>query len=112
MPHQPDAAALEAAETRPRRHLAAVPVPVEADGSSASREAVRAQHPAGRLARRPHLRIVRDLADESGSLVAEYGLLMVLGATITMLATKWATGGAIWSLFGAVLSRARALVGA
>lgn len=49
--------------------------------------------------------------DEDGSLVAEYGLLVVLGATITMLATKWASGGAIWSLFGSVLSKAKGLVG-
>lgn len=49
---------------------------------------------------------------EDGSLVTEYGLLAVLGATITGLAIKWASGGAIWELFGAVLSRAKAIVGA
>lgn len=50
--------------------------------------------------------------DEDGSLVTEYGLLAVLGATITGLAIKWASGGAIWSLFGAVLTKAKAIVGA
>lgn len=49
-------------------------------------------------------------AEETGSLVAEYGLLVVLGATITMLAAKWASGGAIWELFGAVIDKAKALV--
>lgn len=66
-----------------------------------------AAHPAGKA----RLRVVPDLADEAGSLVAEYGLLVVLGATITMLATKWAAGGAIWNLFGSVLDRAKVLVG-
>lgn len=51
-------------------------------------------------------------SDEDGSLVTEYGLLAVLGATITGLAIKWASGGAIWSLFGAVLTKAKAIVGA
>lgn len=49
---------------------------------------------------------------EDGSLVAEYGLLAILGATITGLAIKWASGGAIFSLFGAVFDKVRALVGA
>ncbi len=49
---------------------------------------------------------------EEGSLVTEYGLLAVLGATITGLAIKWASGGAIWELFSAVLSRAKSIVGA
>lgn len=49
---------------------------------------------------------------EDGSLVTEYGLLAVLGATITGLAIKWAAGGAIWELFAAVLDRAKAIVGA
>lgn len=61
----------------------------------------------------PHLSPGRRRAsDEDGSLVTEYGLLAVLGATITGLAIKWASGGAIWSLFGAVLTKAKAIVGA
>lgn len=51
-------------------------------------------------------------SSEDGSLVAEYGLLAILGATITGLAIKWASGGAIFSLFGAVFDKVRALVGA
>lgn len=50
--------------------------------------------------------------DEDGSLVSEYGLLAILGATITGLAIKWASGGAIFSLFGAVYDKVQALVGA
>lgn len=49
---------------------------------------------------------------EDGSLITEYGLLAVLGATIVGLAIKWAAGGAIWELLDAVLSKAKALVGA
>ncbi len=49
--------------------------------------------------------------DEEGSLVAEYGLLAVLAATIAGLAIKWASGGAIFGLLDAVLTRARVLVG-
>lgn len=52
------------------------------------------------------------LADEDGSLVTEYGLLAILGATITGLAIKWAANGAIWGLFGAVFEKVRVLVGA
>ncbi|MBW3657418.1 MAG: hypothetical protein KY457_02195 [Actinobacteria bacterium] len=51
-------------------------------------------------------------ADDDGSLVTEYGLLAVLGATVTGLAIKWASGGAIWELFGSVLTKAKAIVGA
>ncbi|MDX1658271.1 MAG: hypothetical protein R3343_05580 [Nitriliruptorales bacterium] len=52
------------------------------------------------------------LEDEDGSLVSEYGLLAILGATIVGLAIKWASGGAIFSLFGAVFDKVRVLVGA
>ena len=49
--------------------------------------------------------------DEDGSLVSEYGLLAILGATIAGLAIKWASGGAIFALFGAVFDKVQALVG-
>lgn len=52
------------------------------------------------------------LADEDGSLVTEYGLIAVLGATITGLAIKWASGGAIFSLLGSLLEKVKVLVGA
>lgn len=48
---------------------------------------------------------------EEGSLVAEYGLIAVVGATIAGLAMKWASGGAIWELFGAILDRVRVVIG-
>lgn len=48
---------------------------------------------------------------EDGSLVAEYGLLTIVGATIAGLALKWAAGGAIFDLFSAILVKARSLVG-
>ena len=50
--------------------------------------------------------------DEDGSLVTEYGLVAVLGATIVGLAVRWASGGAITELLGALLARVRELVGA
>jgi hypothetical protein len=54
----------------------------------------------------------RRARSEEGSLVTEYGLLAVVGATIAGLAIRWASGGAIFELLGAVLRRARVLVGA
>lgn len=50
--------------------------------------------------------------DEDGSVVAEYGLIAIVGATIASLAVKWATGGAIWQLFDAVMAKVRVLLGA
>lgn len=52
-----------------------------------------------------------DRTTEDGSLVAEYGLLAVLGATITGVAISWARGGAIAALLDLVLQQVRALVG-
>ncbi|MFN2556205.1 MAG: hypothetical protein ABR592_04925 [Nitriliruptorales bacterium] len=51
-------------------------------------------------------------AGESGSLVTEYGLIAIVGATVASLVVKWATGGAIWQLFDAVTQRVRVLLGA
>ncbi len=52
------------------------------------------------------------LTEEDGSLVTEYGLIAIVGATIASLVVKWATGGAIWSLFDAVTTKVRVLLGA
>ena len=49
---------------------------------------------------------------EDGSLVSEYGLIAVLGATITGVAISWAKGGAIATLLNVILRQVRALVGA
>ncbi|MEX0868258.1 MAG: hypothetical protein WD011_01165 [Nitriliruptoraceae bacterium] len=49
---------------------------------------------------------------QDGSLVTEYGLLAVVAATIAGAVMQWATGGALMSLFNALLSQARSLVGA
>lgn len=49
---------------------------------------------------------------EDGSLVTEYGLLAVVAATIASVIIKWASGGALVSLFNALLRTARGLVGA
>ena len=52
------------------------------------------------------------VVEEDGSLVTEYGLVAILGATICGLAIKWATGGAIFQLLSALLKKVRVLVGA
>jgi hypothetical protein len=49
---------------------------------------------------------------EEGSLVTEYGLIAIVGATIASLVLKWASGGAIWSLFDAVTDKVRVILGA
>ena len=50
--------------------------------------------------------------DEQGSLVTEYGLLAVVAATLAGVVIQWASGGALVTLFNALLRQARALVGA
>lgn len=50
--------------------------------------------------------------DEDGSLVTEYGLLAVVAATVAGVIIQWASGGALVTLFNALLRQARALVGA
>lgn len=50
--------------------------------------------------------------DEEGSLVTEYGLLAVVAATVAGVIIQWASGGALVTLFNALLRQARALVGA
>lgn len=47
---------------------------------------------------------------EDGSMVSEYGLVAVLGATIAGLAISWAKGGAVASLLAAVLAQLRTVV--
>jgi Flp pilus assembly pilin Flp len=82
----------------------------------------RASHPAG-TARTAALAEVTDLPpvitdgtarlqEEEGSLVTEYGLLAVVAATIAGVVMTWASGGALVTLFNALLRQARSLVGA
>ncbi len=52
------------------------------------------------------------LAEEEGSLVTEYGLLAVVAATVAGVVIQWASGGALVTLFNALLRHARSLVGA
>jgi Flp pilus assembly pilin Flp len=54
----------------------------------------------------------RPRTDEEGSLVTEYGLLAVVAATIAGVVMTWASGGALVTLFNALLRQARSLVGA
>lgn len=48
--------------------------------------------------------------DEDGSLVAEYGLLAVVAATMTGVLIMWARGDALSSFFTQLLDHARSLV--
>ncbi len=52
------------------------------------------------------------LQEEDGSLVTEYGLLAVVAATVAGVVIQWASGGALVTLFNALLRHARSLVGA
>lgn len=49
--------------------------------------------------------------DEDGSMTTEYGLIVVVGATICSLVIKWASGGAVFEMLGGVLDAAKGLVG-
>lgn len=84
----------------PTPTLPPAPAPVSAPAS--------APEPARGQPSREHV----DVASEAGSLVTEYGLLAVLGATIVGVAIKWASGGAIFELLGALMRKVRILVGA
>ncbi len=49
--------------------------------------------------------------DQAGSMTTEYGLIVVVGATICSLVIKWASGGAVFELLNGVLNAAKGLVG-
>lgn len=51
------------------------------------------------------------VSSEDGSMTTEYGLIVVVGATICSLVIKWASGGAVFELLGGVLNAAKGLVG-
>jgi Flp pilus assembly pilin Flp len=54
----------------------------------------------------------RDLTDEDGSLITEYGLLAIVAATVAAAVISWASDGAMATLFNALLRQARGVVGA
>jgi Flp pilus assembly pilin Flp len=78
------------------------------------------QHPSQSADSSGQLAEVVDLAtertrrrdDEDGSLVTEYRLLAVVAATVAGVIIQWASGGALVTLFNALIRQARALVGA
>jgi hypothetical protein len=49
-------------------------------------------------------------SSDDGSLVAEYGLLAVVAATVAGVLISWASSGALASFFGQLLEHARSLV--
>lgn len=87
MNHLPTRATADVAvapEPRPRPHLVAVPSPTVAPPSSDD--------------------------GEDGSLVAEYGLLAVVAATMAGVLIMWSRGDALTGFFTALLDHARSLV--
>lgn len=95
------------------------------DPRSTARHRAIAAHPAGR-ARRPDTSGPAVVAvpaapagesapdrrhDQTGSMTTEYGLIVVVGATIVSLIISWASGGAIFELLNGVLQAAKGLVG-
>lgn len=92
-----------------------------ADIAAARRRAI-AAHPAGRAHRTdrpetasarptPVARAATRLREEQGAMAAEYGLLVVVGATICSLVIRWASGGAVFRLLDDVLQSAGRLLG-
>lgn len=51
------------------------------------------------------------LDEQTGSMTTEYGLVVVVGATIVSLVIKWASGGAVFELLDGVLQAAKGLAG-
>lgn len=49
--------------------------------------------------------------DQDGAMAAEYGMLIVVGATIASLVVRWASGGAVFRLLDDVLRSAGRLLG-
>lgn len=111
--------------------MAPTPVrhPLREPHGAARRRAISA-HPAGR-ARRPAADVppvagrppaapvpavpdgagVDRVHDQAGSMTTEYGLIVVVGATVCSLVIKWASGGAVFELLNGVLQAAKGLVG-
>lgn len=82
--------------------------------ADARRRAIQA-HPAGR-SRRTGPRTSRDrtivaLRRQDGSMTTEYGLLVVVGATLASLVVRWASGGAVFELLDDILQSAGRLLG-
>ena len=102
---------------RDRAALALVPSPAQDAGAADTPDTTAAPDTAGTAGARasadvagarPRLRLV----DEGGSLVTEYGLIAVVAATVAGVIIQWASGGALVTLFNALLRQARELVGA
>jgi Flp pilus assembly pilin Flp len=54
---------------------------------------------------------VSRVRDQEGAMAAEYGMLIVVGATIASLVVRWASGGAVFRLLDDVLRSAGRLLG-
>ena len=83
----------------PERHPDLI-ADADRDGSVAT------MSPTGPASSRPQVRSI-----ERGSQTMEYALLLIVAATIAMLALTWARQGAIKSLLDAVMAKVLALFG-
>lgn len=54
---------------------------------------------------------IRPRPAEEGSMTTEYGLLVVVGATLASLVVRWASGGAVFELLDRVIDSAGSLLG-
>ncbi|MDX1511914.1 MAG: hypothetical protein R3249_11245, partial [Nitriliruptorales bacterium] len=70
--------------------------------------------PSSQLPIRPRPAEAADAVGEldDGSIVTEYGLVAVVGATIAAVAINWASSGGIYDLFAAVLEKVKVIIGA
>jgi hypothetical protein len=92
----------------PIRHpLRPADPPDDPQAQARAQTRVRALHPSA--TQRTPARVIR--LREDGSMTTEYGLVVVVGATLASIVIKWASGGAVFELLGAVLSRVKAVVG-
>ena len=104
----PDAGAADTPDTADTADTADTPDTPDTTGTPDTAGAAGGAASADEAGDRPRLRLV----DEGGSLVTEYGLIAVVAATVAGVIIQWASGGALVTLFNALLRQARELVGA
>lgn len=95
----------------PNQSTSTTPLTLAAEHDDLVQRAARLAHPSNGTTPEPATVPLRR-ADEEGSLVTEYGLLAVVAATVAGVVIQWASGGALVTLFNALLRHARSLVGA
>jgi len=121
MASHPDNHPMQAAElpadvaSARRRAIAAHPAGARRTGdravAAAAVSVTTRLEPMGSAAPGPMARTVNRVRQQEGAMAAEYGLLVVVGATICSLVVRWASGGAVFRLLDDVLRSAGRLLG-